>query len=200
MTLHKGIAEPQLGRMHIFRQRVQLLYQQGAVPAQTNTVLSQALEELAHALEELQAADQALHQQREEWLNQQAAQELESQRYKDLFEHAPAGYLVTSIDGAIRQANSTALTMIGTSARSIVGRSLALFVLEGQRRAFREKIAQVLQATAPQEWVMSMCSWEGSPFEARVRASVLRGTSDRPLALYWLVCVIDESSTAYEYR
>jgi PAS domain S-box-containing protein len=196
MTRRKRIAEPPPGKMHIFRQRVQLLYQQGAVPAQSNTVLSQALEELAHALEELQAADQALHQQREEWLNQQTALELENQRYKDLFEHAPAGYLVTSIDGAIRQANSAALTMIETPARSIVGRSLAVFVLEGQRRAFRQKIAQVLQATAPQEWVISMCSWEGTPFEARVTASVLRGASGRPLALYWLVCVIDEACAA----
>ena len=91
MTLHKRIVVPPPGKMDIFRQRVQLLYQQGAVSAQTNTVLSQALEELAHALEELQAADQALHQQREEWLNQQTALELENQRYKDLFEHAPAG-------------------------------------------------------------------------------------------------------------
>jgi PAS domain-containing protein len=195
MTLRKRIAEPP-GKIHIFRQRVQSLYQQGAVPAQTNTVLSQALEELAHALEEIQAADQALHQQREEWLNQQTALELESQRYKDLFEHAPAGYLVTSIDGAIRQANSAALTMIETSARAIVGRSLTVFVLEGQRRAFRQQIAQVLQATAPQEWVISMCSWESTPFQARVTASVLRGLSGRPLLLYWLVCVIDESSTA----
>jgi PAS domain S-box-containing protein len=196
MTLHKRIVEPPPEKMHILRQRVQSLYQQGAVPAQTNTVLSQAFEELAYALEELQAADQALHRQREEWLNQQTALELESQRYKDLFEHAPAGYLVTSIDGAIRQANSAALTMIETSARTILSRSLALFVLEGQRRAFRQKIAQVLEAAAPQEWEMRMSSWEGTPFQARVTASVLRGASGRPLALHWLICVIDEACAA----
>ena len=95
--------------------------------AQSDTVLSRAFEELAHALEELQAADQALHRQRDEWLNKQAELELENQRYKDLFEHAPAGYVVTSIDGAIRQANPAALALLETTDRAIVGRSLAVF-------------------------------------------------------------------------
>jgi PAS domain S-box-containing protein len=189
MTLRQRISEPPQGKIHILRQRVQSLYQQGAVPALTDTVLNQAFEELGHAFEELEAADQALHRQREEWLNQQAALELEIQRYKDLFEHAPAGYLVTSIDGTIRQANSAALTMLETSARAIVGRSLAIFVLEGQRRPFRHNITQALQAVAPPEWVTSMCSWEGTPFEARVTVGVQYGPSGRPLGLYWLMRV-----------
>jgi len=170
------------------------LYQQGGTDAQSHVVLSQAFEELAHALEELQVADQALHRQRDEWLNKQAELELECQRYKDLFEHAPAGYVVTSTDGAIRQANQAALALLETSDRAIVGRSLAFFVPEGQRRAFREKIVDLLQAATPQEWVISMCSWEGASLEVRLTASVLRGASGRPLALYWLLRPLGESS------
>jgi PAS domain S-box-containing protein len=187
MTLRERYPEPSPVKIQTLRQRVQSLYQQGGSHAQSDTVLSRAFEELAHALEELQAADLALHQQRDAWLNKQAELELEYQRYKDLFEHAPAGYMVTSIDGAIRQANSAALALLDTTDRAIVGRSLAFFVPDGQRRAFREKITDLLQATAPQEYVISMCSWEGTPFEARLTASVLRGTGGRPLALYWLI-------------
>src|SRR5215210_6269546 len=173
MTLRERISEQPPVQIQTLRQRVQSLYQQGGANAQTDTVLSRAFEELAHALEELQAADQALHQQRDEWLNKQAELELENRRYKDLFEHAPAGYIVTSIDGAIRQANPAALALLETSDRAIVGRSLGVFVPEGQRRAFREKISALLQATAPQEWEISMCSWEGAAIEARLTASVL---------------------------
>src|SRR5690349_13809332 len=138
MTLRERISEPQRAKIQTLRQRVQSLYQQSGAGVQPDTVLSRAFEELAHALEELQAADLALHQQRDEWLNKQAELELERQRYRDLFEHAPAGYLVTSTDGAIRQANSAALALLETSERAIVGRSLAFFVPDGQRRAFRE--------------------------------------------------------------
>jgi PAS domain S-box-containing protein len=196
MTLRERISEQPLVKIQTLRQRVQLLYQQGGTNAQSDVVLSRAFEELAHALEELQAADQALHRQRDEWLNKQAELELECQRYKDLFEHAPAGYLVTSIDGAIRQANPAALALLETSDRAIVGRSLAVFVPDGQRRAFREKIAELLRAAAPQEWVISLCSWEGASLEARLTVSVLRGASGRPLALYWLIHALGEPSAA----
>ncbi len=196
MTLRERISDPPPVKIQTLRQRVQSLYQQGSTNAQSDTVLSRAFEELAHALDELQAADQALHHQRDEWLNRQAELELECRRYKDLFEHAPAGYLVTSIDGAIRQANPAALALLETSDRAIVGRSLAVFVPDGQRRAFREKIADLLQTTVPQEWVISMCSWEGASVEARLTASVLRGASGRPLALYWLIRDVDEPSAA----
>jgi len=196
MTLRERISEPPPLKIQTLRQRVQSLYQQAGVNAQVDSVLSRAFEELAHALEELQSADRALHQQREEWLNKQTELELENQRYKDLFAHAPTGYVVTSIDGAIRQANSAALALLQTSDRAIVGRPLAVFVPDGQRRTFRDKITQLLQASAPQEWLLSMYSWEGAPLKARLTASVLRGTNGRPLALYWLIHALDELSTA----
>jgi len=196
MTLRERISEQSPVKIQTLRQRVQSLYQQASVNAQSDTVLSRAFEELAHALEELQAADRALHQQREESLNKQAELKLESQRYKDLFDHAPAGYVVTSVDGAIRQANPAALALLETSDRAIVGRPLAVFVPDGQRRAFRDKIEQLLQAAAPQEWVLSMCSWEGAPLELRLTGNVLRGTSGRPLALYWLIHARSEPSAA----
>jgi len=127
-------------------------------------------------------------------LNEQAAQVVELQRYKDLFEHAPAGYLVTSIEGTIRQANAAALALLAASERAMVGRSLAFFVPEGQRRALRTQIAQILQATMPQEWEMRMCSWAGTPFTARLTVSVLCSPSGKPLALYWLMRALDEQS------
>jgi len=192
MTLRERTSEQLPVKIRTLRQRVQSLYQQGGSNAQSDALLSQAFDELAHALEELQEADQALHQLRDDWLIKQAELKLENQRYKDLFEHAPAGYIVTSIDGAIRQANSAALALLETSDRAIVGRSLAFFVPEGQRRAFRERIAALVQATRPEEWVISMCSWEGTPIEARLTTSVLRGASGRPLALYWLIHALDE--------
>jgi len=196
MTLRERISEQPPVKILTLRQRVQSLYQQAGPNAQSNAVLSRAFEELAHALEELQAADRALQHQREEALNRQTELELESQRYKDLFEHAPAGYIVTSIDGAIRQANPAALALLETSDRAIVGRPLAVFLPDGQRRAFRDKIAQVLQESAPQEWTLNMCSWEGASLDVRLTASVLRGASGRPLALYWLICALDRPSVA----
>jgi PAS domain S-box-containing protein len=196
MTRRERISEQPPLKIDILQQRVQSLYQQGFQHAQSDLLLSQVFEELAYTLAELRAAEQMIHQQNEEWRNTLAAQELECQRYKDLFEHAPTGYIVTGIDGAIRQANPAARELLETSARAIAGRSLAMFVPEGQRRAFRNKITQMLQFTVPHEWVISMCSWEGALFEARLTVGVLRGANSRPHALYWLIHALDDPNAA----
>jgi hypothetical protein len=39
---------------------------------------------------------------------------------------------------------------------------------------------------------MNICSWEGASIEASLTVSVMRGTSGRPLALYWLINVPGE--------
>ena len=192
MALKKRATDRPPATAQVLQQRIQLLYRRGAAQVQSDMLLSTAFEELAHAVDVLQAADYMLEQQRQELLNVQAEQELQIQRYKDLFDYAPAGYLVTSIDGAIRQANTSALALLETSTRAIVGRSLAVFAPEGQRRALRAKIAQVLQATAPQEWVSDLCSWEGAPLKVRLTVSVLYGPGGHPLALYWLIRLLDE--------
>jgi len=169
------------------RQRVQALYRQSSNASNLDQVMNTAFEELALALEQLQAADEGLRQQHDEWQDRYAELELECQRYKDLFEHAPAGYLVTSLDGAIRQANPAAAQLLQSNTRFLVGRSLALFVPEGQRRAFRHSIERLAQAGVPQEWEATLQSWQGAPFDADLTVGVFRGASGRPVALYWLV-------------
>jgi PAS domain-containing protein len=100
--------------------------------------------------------------------------------------------MVTSIDGAIRQANPAALALLQISDRAVIGRALALFLPEGQRRAFRTRLTELLAAGQPQEWVASMRSWEGVPFEARLTAGLLCGASGRPIAIHWLIRALEE--------
>ena len=183
-------------RVQILRRRVQNLYREAQNTTSREEVLEVALEELMLALEELQATEEELRQQHEEWLNARAALEIESQRYQDLFTYAPAGYLVTSLDGTIRQANRAATALLHSPERFLVGRSLALFVPEGQRRPFRTNIAQLAQANQAQEWEVTMQSWKGEPFDAGLTIGVLRGATGRPIALYWLLRDISERKRA----
>lgn len=192
MVLRERISGQLTQQSDILRQRMQALYRKGNQAAQVDGMLSSAFEELALALDQLQRAEQALHQQQSQLLNQQTELELECQRYKDLFEYAPAAYIVTSTAGAIRQANSAALELLQISDRMAVGRMLALFIPEGQRRAFRSTLNDLLGCDRAHEWVVSMCSWDGTQFQARLTASVSRGTSGRPLALHWLIQALDE--------
>src|SRR5215216_5714823 len=138
MTQQQRINEQPPTRSLAMRERIRALYQQGNRMAQQDDILSTAFEELTLALEQLQAAEEKLRQQPERWQDIRAELEMEAQRYQDLFDHAPAAYLVTSLDGTIRQANVAAATLLESSARALVGRALSFFVPEGQRRLFRK--------------------------------------------------------------
>jgi len=187
MTLREPINGLSPMYLEAMRQRIQALYRQGSSSLQQDAVLTTAFEELRLALDHLQMAEAMLREQHEQSLNIRAELEQEFQRYKDLFEHAPVGYIITNIEGTIRQANPIAAAMLQSNERALVGRALALFLPEGQRRAFREMISHLVQEKRPQAWEMTMRSWNGLPFEAEITVNVRRGSTGQPIALYWLI-------------
>lgn len=179
------------------RRRVQGLYQEGNGPVLHSGVLEAAFEELELALEQLQIAEGRQHQEHEAWLNERAALEMEMQSFQHLFEHAPAGYLVTSLDGTIRKTNPLAARILECAERNMIGRSIALFVPEGQRREFRDVIAQMAESDGIHERTVVMQSWERSAVKVGLIIQAVRSkTGDRPIALHWLLRELGQSEAA----
>jgi PAS domain S-box-containing protein len=174
-------------QLEAMRQRVQALYRQGGNPSNHDPVLAAAFEELASAMEVMRATNEEHQQQHEEWVNECVRIEQECRRYQELFIYVPAGYLVTSLEGTIRQANVEAAEILQTTDRLLVGRSLALFVPEGQRRPFRAAVERLRQAEQVQEWRMQLEPWKGAPFQASLLVRVARSGRGSPLALHWLL-------------
>src|SRR5687767_6129084 len=56
------------------------------------------------------------------------ALEEERQRYQDLFDFVPDGYLITDLDGTIREANRSASQLLEVDTMALVGKPLAVFV------------------------------------------------------------------------
>jgi PAS domain S-box-containing protein len=168
-------------------QRVRHLYRTGQEVAQHNTILRSAFAELSTMLDLLQKVEQEFQQQHEIWLDERAELEAEIQRYQDLFTAAPLPYLVTSLDGTIRQANAAAAALLGASEKLLVGRSLALFTPEGQRRTFRSQLAELLQHSGAQQLNIQMQPWEGAPFDAELTMVVARSRDGKPQHLRWQI-------------
>ncbi len=82
----------------------------------------EAIAELSIALEELQVAAEELQHQNEELNFTRQALELERQRYQELFEFAPDGYLVTTAQGTIQEANYAVETLLNCRRDLIVGK------------------------------------------------------------------------------
>ena len=84
-----------------------------------------SIDEIIHELEVHQIE---LEMQNDELKNTLVALEEAKDRYMDLYNFAPVGYLAISHRGVIVEANLTAATMLGVERSRLLGHGLALFI------------------------------------------------------------------------
>ncbi|MFO8015215.1 MAG: PAS domain-containing protein [Phycisphaerae bacterium] len=95
--------------------------------------LEGALADLSAAAEELSAADEAIRYQAREVAESRRIVEAERQKYRDLFDLAPAAYVTTDAFGVIEEANRAAAAMLGVEPHHLAGKPLSGFVAEEDR-------------------------------------------------------------------
>jgi PAS domain S-box-containing protein len=139
-------------------------------------------EELQNALEELQIAEEELRQQNEELAVSREVMELERQRYQDLFEFAPDGYLVTDAVGAIKEANQAAAAMLGVNRQYLVGKPIVVFIAQSNRHSV---MTQLYHGQQLQEWEIYIQPRGGEPFPASVRVKALHNSQGQLIDWRW---------------
>ncbi|MFN6530990.1 EAL domain-containing protein [Nostoc sp. ChiSLP03a] len=151
-------------------------------------MITEAFEELNTAMEELLTASEELKVTR-------AAVEKERQRYQDLFEFAPDGYLVTDTNGIILEANHVAATLLGVQQKYLVGKPLILFIAQQDRQSFNSQINNLQEIL---NWEIHLEPRKGKPFPANVRASVVYDFEEKHLGWRWLLCNISQRKQTEE--
>lgn len=179
-------------RMAQMQQRAdELLSQQ-----QHQEITATAFEELNTALEELQATNEELHRQNEALAVAYQAREAERQRYQELFEFAPDGYLVTDREGMIQEANRAAASLLNVSQPLLVGSSFGFYVSIEGHQAFFTELHQLEQMDKPQKWELLIQPSNQEPFDAAVTVAVRRNLEGNPIGLQWLIRDISEQKAA----
>ncbi len=164
---------------------------------QSPRLLAEVFQEFEAALEELQISQEELHLQNEQL--QLTQEELftthqivvaEQQRYQELFEFAPDGYLVTNSQGVIQEANHTVARLLGTTQLYLVSLSLDMVVAEAERPGFRQRLRQLQDGTgAPPErqtWETRLQLRNCALLDAALTVSAVR-EAGQLVALRWLV-------------
>src|SRR5262249_49970492 len=80
---------------------------------------------LENKFDELRSAEQTLTAQNKELASSRHALELERSRYRELFDSAPVGYILTSRQGIIQEVNLTAAKLLHETPEFLVGLPLA---------------------------------------------------------------------------
>ncbi|OKH31176.1 hypothetical protein NIES2119_29265 [[Phormidium ambiguum] IAM M-71] len=155
-------------------------------------LLPEVLEELGVSLEELRVSQEVLHEQNQELLEAHAALKLERQRYQELFEFAPDGYLITDIEGTIQEANQAASLLLKVSAKHLIGKPLIVFVPEPHRPAFRNELNRLHKVGRLQEWITQLQPRKADPFDAALTVTTVSDWTGAIAGLRWLVRDISE--------
>ena len=157
------------------------------VPTEQAQPLMDCLEELQVSLEELEVAQEELQQQHDQLLTAQEMIESERQRYRDLFEFAPDGYLISDSFGSIREANQAAAALFQVSQKRLMGKPILAFVPEAARRSFRSILNELPKLNRIEEWEVCLSSRSQKTFHAAITVETMRDSDGQVLALRWLI-------------
>jgi PAS domain S-box-containing protein len=147
-----------------------------ATPAykQSSTeIKSRSAEEFLH---ELSAHHIELEMQNEELRRAQCAIEAMRDRYVDLYEFAPVGYLTLNCNGMITEVNLTGAEMLGEERKKLLNRSFAHFINPKDSDQWDHHFLSVLRRNGRQSCELDIQRSDGSGFYAKV-ASLKSGDS-----------------------
>lgn len=154
------------------------------------------LAELVAALEELEVAAEEVRRQNEALVAARQAVEAGRQRYRELFEFAPDGYLVTDTQGVIQEANRAAAALLNVTSHALVGTPLAAFLTPSDHQLLQTCLSQ-LQAGAPMgQWQVDIHLQDGGAFPAALTGAGAYDPEGRLVGLRWCLRDVTERRKA----
>ncbi|GCL39069.1 putative Crp/Fnr family transcriptional regulator [Sphaerospermopsis reniformis] len=186
--------------IQLFIQRSEALHQYLADLYQTATLLPwipsdllpQAFKELHSTSKMLQLAAEELYQQNEELMQNCTLLETQRQHYQELFEFAPAAYLVTDQQGIIQEANRLASQLLNIDQNVLVGKPITNFISQEQHSYFFSTINQISKSEQIREILLRLQPRHDDSFDASLKVKSV--ANQQQTKLHWLI----HKSVAYQ--
>jgi PAS domain S-box-containing protein len=147
----------------------------------------QVKEQYKHAVPSAESARKLLHElqvhqielEMQNDMLRQARVEAEAAlvRYTELYDFAPVGYLTLDRNGAIRQANLAAASLLGTVRSKLSGRRFELHAAARERPAFRNYLEQVFSSAGKVACELELERTDEGGFHGMVRVEARADTS-----------------------
>jgi len=152
--------------------------------ASTSAALAASLTDLTQQLAKAQAQ---LRRHAVELEHARHLLDSERERFRELFEVASEGHIITDVNGLIREANRTAGALLNLPVDYLVGKPFAVFVVPADRRAFRVRVYRARVDGAEEAWTVALTPRDGEPMRALVAASPLLDARGNVTGLRWLI-------------
>jgi PAS domain S-box-containing protein len=128
--------------------------------------------ETQRILHELQVHQIELEMQNDELRQSRAEVEAGLERYTNLYDFAPVGYLTLGRDWAIRQVNLTAARLLGVERARLPGRRFGVFVAGPERAGFKAFLEKVFASQAKEVCEVALLKEGKGPLNVHITATV----------------------------
>jgi PAS domain S-box-containing protein len=122
-------------------------------------------------LHELQVHQIELEMQNETLRQTQTALEEARDRYVDLYEFAPVGYLTLSAEGTIVEINLTSVKLLGVERRQLLLHPFVACVAHGDRDAWQRQFESIKQHGEPHSMDLALLRGDGTVFQAQIECA-----------------------------
>jgi len=150
-------------------------------------LVAKLFSELQVSLEELRIVEEELQQQNDELIISRQLVETERQRYQDLFEFAPDGYVVTDRFGMIQEANRAAAELIGVPQKALPGKPLFVFFAANDHATFYDLLQQLAQRQGALSWEAFLQRRDREKVPLIVNAAPIREPNGNICGIRWLL-------------
>ena len=128
--------------------------------------------EAQRLVHELQVHQIELEMQNDELRQSRAEVEAGLDRYTELYDFAPVGYLTLDRDGAIRQVNLTGARLLGVERARLPGRHFGVFVAVPDHSVFNAFLKKVFVSQAKEECAVALLKEGKGPLNVHITATV----------------------------
>ncbi len=162
------------------RQRAEARFRDNAahLPDNVEALSPQATEQLMH---KLQVHQIELEMQNEELRRVQLELEVSRERYFDLYDLAPVGYITVSESGLILEANLSAATLLGVARSELVKRPLSRFIAKAQQDTYYQCRKQLLESGQAQTCELQMLQSDGTELWVKLNVSAAQVSDGAPV-------------------
>jgi PAS domain S-box-containing protein len=134
----------------------------------------------ARLVHELQVLQIELEMQNQELRKSQQQLEESRDRYFDLYDFAPAGYLTLSESGRVLEINLTGALMLGRERANIIGKPFSVFFPPDDGTAFYQHLKQAFSSAGYSECELKIEIPAGEPHYVGLRSTSDADTTDKP--------------------
>jgi PAS domain S-box-containing protein len=161
-----------------------------------------SMADLQREIKRLRTAVDVLQRQNSELVAIRQAFETERRRYREMFESAPDGYVLTNLNGSVREANRAAAALFGVRQDFLRGKTLLAFIGEESRAALEAMFAHWRNDEGAQadrlppliHGQFRLRVYKGAFFPAEYSISPMRDEHDHIMGLRWLLRDLSEST------